>query len=335
MANPRQPWCLPPESLEVWYNEKLQEGTGSFNSYCREAVDNVVRALHRICSTDLVPFDVDRVIKSGSLGKGTVVKELSDVDLVAFVNPPHLQPIVDVGPQTYKYQLDVVLRDMVRALRQLQNVTDINNKGFLLKFKLTNIGPNRRSLSIDLMATSDCHLSDSRAKRKLFDAMLQQRADDRRYYSPAVIENQLEFVRDQPGALKALIRLVKYWAYQRLPDHLQKSYRLELITIHRWENAGSPLRFSKAQGLKDVLQVLSNMSQLQVYWERHYDASVAKKAISHFKMQRPIVLDPSEPTDNVCNLYMEGNNLQLMRAAATTTLQSRLLQNVFVRQGWN
>ncbi|XP_038076643.1 2'-5'-oligoadenylate synthase 1A-like [Patiria miniata] len=330
----RKPLCLSPDKLEEWYNS-LQEGTGSFNVHCRMAIDDVVTSIHRICSSNLVPFDVDRVVKSGSLGKGTVVKDLSDVDLVAFVNPPHLQPIIDVGPQEYKKQLAEVLKDMARALGQLQNVRSIDNKGFLITFKLINIGPRSGSVSIDLMATADCHLGVADNVKKLFDAMLRQQRSDRLYYSPAVIENQLAFVKGQPTAVKALIRLVKYWSYEFLPKGLQKSYKLELITIHCWESAGRPLRLDKAQGLRAVMLMLSNLSQLRVYWTLHYDAMRAEDVITRFQMRRPIVLDPSEPTDNVCSLYTEGDNMRLVRSAAQSALQSRLLQGVQVRQGWN
>ena len=122
----------------------------------------------------------------------------------------------------------------------------------------------------------------------MFKAMLQLHSDsDREFYSASLAEHQLAFVKKQPGYVKELIRLVKYWANDYLPEHLQKSYRLELITIHLWQAAGEPLKFSKAQGLKNVLKVLTNLMALRVYeWNYIYDAGLAQTAITQLGMRK-------------------------------------------------
>ena len=48
----------------------------------------------------------------------------------------------------------------------------------------------------------------------------------------------------------------------------------------------------------------------------------------------PIVLDPANPTNNVCQLYQQGTNGREIALAAEQTLQTPLLENVTVRQGW-
>ena len=109
---------------------------------------------------------------------------------------------------------------------------------------------------------------------------------DRGYYSASLVKYQRDFVGDQPGYVKELIRLVKYWAYTQLPKNLQKSYPLELITIYCWEEAGSPARFSKAQGLKAVLQILTNLGRLRHYWQELYSAELAEAAISKLGLRK-------------------------------------------------
>ena len=122
----------------------------------------------------------------------------------------------------------------------------------------------------------------------MFRAMLQLHDNhDREFYSSSLAEHQLSFVGNQPGYVKELVRLVKYWANDYLPVYLQKSYRLELITIHLWEKAGKPVQFSKAQGLKNVLLVLTRLTALRVTsWSgsRLYDATLAQTAITQLKM---------------------------------------------------
>ncbi|XP_022096925.1 2'-5'-oligoadenylate synthase 3-like [Acanthaster planci] len=332
------PWCtaMSPRELETWYNENIQHGTDDFDRDCRRAVDEVVRSVHRICSSNGVLFDVDRVIKGGSLGKGTMVKDLSDVDLIAFINPPHLKPIVTLGPTHYRKQLEGVIRDLEGALRQLSFVKNISRNDFLVNFTIGNLGPTKRSLGVDLLPTADNCLGHGRAHSDMFRAMLQlPNGYDREFYSASLAEHQLKFVAEKPGYVKALIRLVKYWAYECLPEKLQTSYPLELITIYRWENAGKPVHFSKAQGLKDVLQVLTNLRGLRHFWTYLYDASLANQAIKQLDYVNPIVLDPANPNNNACWVYQKrGNNVREVEDSARATLKCALLKDVVVTPNW-
>ncbi len=331
-----QPWCLDQSRLETWYNENIQRGTDDFDRDCRRAIDEVVQKVQWICSSGGLHFNVDRIVKGGSLGKGTMVKDLSDVDLIAFINPPDLAPIVRIGPMEYKRKLAVVIRDLHSALAASPSfVSDVNSNEFLVYF---HINVSRRRLKVDFLPTSDNCAGHGRTHSDMFRAMLQLHDNrDREFYSASLAEHQLSFVGNQPGYVKELVRLVKYWASDNLPENLQKSYRLELITIHLWEEAGKPVRFSKAQGLKNVLQVLTRLTALRVTsWadSNLYDATLAQTAVNQLGMQNPIVLDPANPTNNVCQLYQQGTNMSEIASAAGQTLRTDLLANVTVRQGW-
>ncbi|XP_071805795.1 2'-5'-oligoadenylate synthase 3-like isoform X2 [Asterias amurensis] len=329
-----EPWCMDPKtySLETWYNENIQCGTDAFDSDCRKAIDEVVQ---RIWSSGGVLFNFNRIVKGGSLGKGTMVKDLSDVDLIAFINPPNLAPIVRLGPAEYKRKLAVVIRDLHSALKRLTFVSDVSNNDLLVYF---NIRVGRRCLKVNFLPTSDNCAGHGRAHSDMFRAMLQLHNDkDREFYSASLAEHQLSFVGSQPRYVKELVRLVKYWANDYLPGYLQNSYGLELITIHLWEKAGKPVRFSKAQGLKRVLRALTRLTALRVTsWSgsRLYDATLAQSAITQLRMINPIVLDPANPTNNVCQLYQQGTNGREIASAAGQTLQTQLLMKVKVRQGW-
>ncbi|XP_038044258.1 uncharacterized protein LOC119718899 [Patiria miniata] len=173
------------------------------------------------------------------------------------------------------------------------------------------------------------------AHADMFRAMLQlPNGYDREFYSASLAQHQLQFMERIPGHVKALIRLVKYLAYECLPDKLHKSYPLELITVYRWENAGKPQRISKAQGLKDVLQVLTNLRGLRHYWTYLYYAALANQAITQLGYINPIVLDPANPTNNACWVYQKGNNIIMIEEAARATLKFNLLKDVVVSANW-
>ena len=118
--------------------------------------------------------------------------------------------------------------------------------------------------------------------------MLSKGHRTRQYCSPSLVHRQVQFVKEQPGNVKELIRLVKYWASRFLPKYLQKSYPLELITIYLWEKAGRPeRRLNKAQGLRSVLEVLTNLEELCASWQyKHNDEHITQDIIKKDNMKR-------------------------------------------------
>ena len=117
--------------------------------------------------------------------------------------------------------------------------------------------------------------------------MLEVGNGTRQLYSASFVQYRKRFVKEQPGHVKELIRLVKYWASRFLPKYLKKSYPLELITIYRWEKAGKPRYLDKAQGLRSVLEVLTKLDRLRVSWKyMHNDDHLEETIIRKLKMER-------------------------------------------------
>ena len=81
-----------------------------------------------------------------------MVKDLSDVDLVAFINPPYLKPVATLGKKCYEETLSSIISDLKKALSKLQNVTEIDSDIYVVKFKI-NVG--QRCLKVDLLPTTD------------------------------------------------------------------------------------------------------------------------------------------------------------------------------------
>ncbi|XP_071805938.1 2'-5'-oligoadenylate synthase 1A-like [Asterias amurensis] len=322
----QQPWCLSPGNLETWYNGNIQHGTEKFASDCRSAILSVVGHIHRNCSSNILDFDVDKVVKGGSLGKGTMVKDLSDVDLVAFVNKPYLKPIAEIGKEEYKRALSKIISEIASTLRGVANIQNIRYDEYLVKFK---IQVKSRWIDVDLLPTTE-NVPYQSSYRNMFLSMLDVGHGTRGFYSAAFVQHQKRFVGERPGYLKALIRLVKFWASKYLPAKLKKSYPLELITIYLWEKAGKPSALSKAQGLRSVLEVLTNLDSLRVYWNymSGVDDQLNETIIRKLDMKRPIILDPANPTNNVGGLYQEYDNKEVIKAAAEKTLRTTLLSDV-------
>ncbi|XP_046523831.1 2'-5'-oligoadenylate synthase 3-like isoform X2 [Equus quagga] len=85
--------------------------------------------------------------------------------------------------------------------------------------------------------------------------------------------------------------------FRRLPS----SYTMELLTIYVWELAGKPLLFSLVQGLRAVLKLLVQYTEIDIVWHRHYHRKFPVFVKVNQKHTRPFILDPVNPTVNVCD----------------------------------
>ena len=90
--------------------------------------------------------------RGGSLGKGTMVKYLSDVDLVVFVNKPYLKPIAEIGKEEYKRTLLRIISDIKSTLQGVPKVQIIRSDKYLLNFK---IHVRSRWIDVDVLPTTD------------------------------------------------------------------------------------------------------------------------------------------------------------------------------------
>lgn len=131
-------------------------------------------------------------------------------------------------------------------------------------------------------------------------------------FSPSFGELQRNFVKHRPTKLKSLLRLVKHWYQQYVRDkcpraNLPPLYALELLTIYAWE-AGTQedANFRLDEGLATVMELLQDHELLCIYWTKHYtlqhpviEACVRRQ----LRGERPIILDPADPTHNVAEGY--------------------------------
>ncbi|XP_022096923.1 2'-5'-oligoadenylate synthase 1A-like [Acanthaster planci] len=326
------PWDLDPSYFEKWYNLNIREGLGKFETDALEAIDTALIALARrmACSKRNL-FDVREVIKGGSLITGTATKDLTDIDVVVFVNSPHLVPIGCSSVQDYKAKLKSLIDELAKALGAVPSVIIRQSDACQVNFDFVVGG---RSLRVNFFPTADNFSGYALGPSDIFKEMMQLGGYDRGLYSASLVKYQRDFVKNQPCTVKELIRLVKFWAHTCLPQALQKSYPLELITIYRWENTGKPALFKNVQGLKDVLRFLSALQVLRHYWTEMYDEELAEQSITKLGHRNPILLDPANPTNNVCWVYQKGDNIELLKSAAESTLRSKLLTDVIVYPNW-
>nr|XP_045368464.1 2'-5'-oligoadenylate synthase 3-like isoform X2 [Camelus bactrianus] len=134
-------------------------------------------------------------------------------------------------------------------------------------------------------------------------------SDEAQLCALALLPYQVDFVKASVSRVKELIRLMMHWfktsfastteenKFRRLPS----SYTVELLTIYIWERAEKPLFFSLVQGMRAVLKLLVRYAEIDVVWHRHYHRKFPIFVKVYQKHTRPFILDPVNPTINVCD----------------------------------
>nr|XP_037851981.1 2'-5'-oligoadenylate synthase-like protein isoform X2 [Chlorocebus sabaeus] len=131
-------------------------------------------------------------------------------------------------------------------------------------------------------------------------------------FSPSFSELQRNFVKHRPTKLKSLLRLVKHWYQQyvkaRSPRaNLPPLYALELLTIYAWEmGTEEDENFMLGEGFTTVMDLLQEYDVICVYWTKYYtlqNAIIEDCVRQQLNKERPIILDPADPTHNVAEGY--------------------------------
>ncbi|XP_068718914.1 2'-5'-oligoadenylate synthase 1-like isoform X2 [Montipora capricornis] len=295
----------------------------------------IFRVLNLLCK-DLqqnLSFSMSKLVKGGSVGKGTAVKDKSDIDCVVFLN--------DVkSMEKHKFDLEETKDLLEFCLEQSpykDQITFGKQTPFAVKFHFRL--DLSREFDVDLLPT----FTTDQCREKLYKEMIGCKAKERGYYSAHFVSLQVKFVNERKAAiLKDLIRLVKYWRKTCIEDksagktRLPSSYPLELITIHCWEKAGKPNPFDIRVGFKAVLQQLVDNRHINVRWCEYYSEALANRGIrgmTKSDKSRPFVLDPANPTNNVCSAG-DAEGWKTLADVAKRTLERQPLKDVIVRRNW-
>ncbi|KAL3868664.1 hypothetical protein ACJMK2_041442 [Sinanodonta woodiana] len=248
----------PYENLDIFDAQNLQMND-SYRASCNAVIDRLVKFLQ-----NNVPIKVKEVVKGGSLGKGTAVRDKSDIDLVVFLsNYPTVRSV--------RADMHQLLATLEIYLRRYGGCNVLVPTPFSVQVNVSCHASHEHS--VDILPA--CDVLGMHGQSAVYDEMFRSE-DLRPYYSASLVKLQLNFVKVLPAKMTSLIRLVKYWRKSELPSdsgngRWPTSYILELIVIRKWEDAGRPERFDLKRGLHSFLQALVNYRDLKVVWYQNYN----------------------------------------------------------------
>ncbi|XP_069475440.1 2'-5'-oligoadenylate synthase 1-like [Ambystoma mexicanum] len=299
--------------LDAWIAQNLLPDE-EFSRQIREATHRTAEFLKGICFRETT---VSKVVKGGSSGKGTALRNGSDADLVVF-----LACFTCFEDQT-KERGDIIneIHEMLNKCRQ-SIAYDIeieepkekkDPKGRLYQPRSLSFTIQSRkvkeSISVDVLPAFNALGSisaDMKPDPEVYVSLINAKGlpGD---FSPCFTELQRNFVKRRPGKLKNLIRLVKHWFKECVKSKyksqsLPPKYALELLTIFAWEQGSGADDFCTDEGFCTVLNLLCQYQKICIYWTENYDFEnriVGDYVRRQLRKPRPVILDPADPTGMV------------------------------------
>ncbi|XP_055406060.1 2'-5'-oligoadenylate synthase 2 isoform X1 [Bubalus kerabau] len=324
----------PSEKLE----EFIQNHLRPFED-CQKDIDQSVDTICEVLQEPCPSLTVTGVAKGGSYGRRTVLRGNSDGTLVVFFGD--LEQFQDQEKRQYEL-LGKIWAQMkhcestlkLAAKMELQNTNRSSRVMVQLSTKQQSITFNVLPAFNALGLSEKSSLWSYRELKRSLD-MVRARPGE---FSVCFTELQEKFFSNYPSKLKDLILLVKHW-FQKCQEKLINSsllppYALELLTIYAWEQGCGAEDFDMAEGVRTVLRLIEKQEQLCVYWTVNYnfgDETVRNILLSQLQAPRPVILDPTDPTNNVST----GNTCWLqLKHEAQNWLRS-LRQNESPGPSWN
>jgi len=251
----------------------------SFNSKVAQMLTEVVDIV-----SENAFFQIENVVKSGSIGKGTAINGCTDAELVFFVKgvpyqkqnkwlPPMLQAVAGVLNQHLETSLQIVDR----------------------------LSITEDSICMKVRGMMEVHLRFSSAFGDYKETVKEMGAlgpDGWKHLNTSLTKDKVAFVSKQPGQVKVTMRLLKWWRDQQqwTAEHTTPSDDvLELIAVY---SALQTKPKDQRTSIANAMSLMARFNELRIVWSNYYN----KEDIwAPLIQQRPLLMDPVNPYVNVAD----------------------------------
>jgi len=250
----------------------------SSNSKIAQTLSDIVEVVTRTTF-----LSVEKVVKGGSIAKGSAISGSSDAEIVFFV-----RGVPQVGHDKW---LPPLLRATYRILSEHLG-TDSGVDGL----SVTEDSVHMRVKGIITVDLRFSPVFDTFSK--VIQTIASEGPEVRRHYTSSLVQERTQFIAKQPGQVKITIRLLKWWRDQQ--EWSSKLFRpadeiLELLAVH------SALQSKPADqriAVANVMLLLSQFNDLRIVWSNYYSKD---DVWSPLLRQRPLLMDPTNPFVNIAD----------------------------------
>ena len=214
---------------------------------------------------------VARVVKAGSVGKGTALSLKIDFDCVFFLE-------VGGDPTSFLEDMeDILMLNFGITAAKKQKSLSFFHKGFYFDFL-----PAVQSVK----AVQQHGTGEVQVKAALHSGHKPDSAE--------LVEGTVIFMKEQSSFVHTLARLLKFWSHSLLvPGFFNgRSYTMELIAVAAAEEM---MDEDMLRGFRIALDKIRNFRNMNVIFERFY----RKEDVPNLRDTRPLLLDPSNPWNNL------------------------------------
>ncbi|XP_004636401.1 2'-5'-oligoadenylate synthase-like protein 2 [Octodon degus] len=340
-------YATPGDRLDAFLKHSLQPQR-DWKEEVEDAKQRVEKFLRNQCFRDHLVLDrevrVLKVMRGGSSGKGTMLNQTSDVDIIVFLSCfssfqdqailrgcviDFIKDRLDCCSESLAYNITVVhYRQGSREPRSLTLQVQSRKSSDVIRMDVV--------LAFDALGN---FCLDSKPAPEIYEDLINSFRHPGEF-SPSFTVLQRDFVRTRPVKLKNLLQLVKYWYLKYVKSQHQRvalpsKYALELLTIYAWE-AGTDQKenFELDEGLVAVMALLRDYEDICIYWTKYYDfqSEIVRNFIKQqLKKRRPIILDPSDPTNNLG----KGRRWDLVAQEAAYCLRQACCLTVDPSERWH
>ncbi|XP_043925682.1 2'-5'-oligoadenylate synthase 3-like [Protopterus annectens] len=298
-----------PKNIDTFIHDYLLPDS-SFTNYVGQVIDTICNFLKENCfKNSQSKIKVQKIIKGGSSGKGTTLKNDSDADLVVFLDC--FKSYKDLKDE--RHDVIVEIRERLNQFSRERSHIKIHfneDRKRSLGFKL-QVKADTEWIKCDVLpaynAIGEFNKDIPKPSSQVYIDLIELPAG-KGEFSLCFTELQRHFIMHQPPKVKNLLRLVKYWykkhvkTYKKDQRHLPPKYALELLTMYVWEQGSNKENFKMEEGFRTLLEMIQQYQQLCIYWTKYYDlrsSDITEYLKRQLRAQRPIILDPADPTNNV------------------------------------
>lgn len=251
-----------------------------FNSRVTQVVKDIVAGL-----TDASFLDIDHVVTSGAIGKGTAISGTACADVVLF-----LRGLPTVGQDSW---LPPLLRAVAGSIsddfQAVHNVESIRVADESVQMC------TRGAVAV----TVDIYISPVFESHAKTIQILRERSPDlRRFCYPAFAKERTQFVARQPSSVKATMRLVKWWRDQQEWYGLLSRPSDELLELAAIYSAIQTKPADQKVAIANLMSLFSRFDQMRVVWSNYYNKD---EVWAPLLRQRPLLMDPTNPFVNVAD----------------------------------
>ncbi|XP_008059935.1 2'-5'-oligoadenylate synthase 2-like [Carlito syrichta] len=330
--------------MKIWksqpYSVSAQELGNYIQDYlkphedCQKQIDQTVST---ICDILNQLRKVQRVAKGGSYCRETVLKGDSDGTFVLFLGD--FKQFQDQKKSQRNLSKISSILECSLPKKELPGKTQIQRTqdGLVIK-----VSTEQQRISFQVVTAFNALGPDENPSPQVYrdlKSSLDKTKAIPGEFAVCFTELQQKFFSNLPRKLKDLILLVKHW-YQKCQEKRPElswlpPYALELLTIYAWEQGCKEEDFNIAEGIRTILKLVKKKDQLCIYWTVYYnfeDETVCNILLNQLQSERPMILDPTDPTNKVSG---DKQCWKLLKEEAQNWLTCPRLDNELSWPSWD